>query len=110
LISTTQASQMAFLFSHSFRLQKYPKVKKEKRQEACLFYQIHKKSRQEFNKNALARTIEGQEQRFRRLLHIFWMPNGKTAPWHSPSMLREGQGCEINKNRMINDNKGSIFQ
>jgi hypothetical protein len=32
-----------------------------------------------FNKNVLAQTIKGQEQRFRRLVHILCIPNGKIA-------------------------------
>ena len=83
-ISATQASQMAFLFSHSLRLQKDPTGKKKHDKKRATIQQKCTL----FNKNVLARTIKGQEQMFRRLRHILWMPNGKIAPWHSPSMLR----------------------
>ena len=70
---------------------------------------MHKKSRQKTKKKKIqqkctrTRTIKGQEQRFRRLLHMLWMSNGKNAPWHSPSMLRH----EMRKARMRNISKSA---
>ncbi len=60
-ISATQASQMAFLFSHSLRLQK-DSTGKTNRQEEVIFLVNVQKVQTVFNKNVLARTIKGQEQ------------------------------------------------
>ncbi len=100
LISATQASQMDFLFSHSLRLQQGPTGKRKKKRQEVHFLVHAQKVQTRFIKNVLARTIKGQEERIRRLLHILWMPNGKLAPWHSPSTLgremRKGKDAKIN--------------
>ncbi len=82
---------MAFLFSHSLRLQKDPVVNAyfcgilvrdglgvgvRVRVRVRVWVRI----RVWVNKNVLARTIKGQAQRFRRLLHILCKPNGNIAP------------------------------
>jgi hypothetical protein len=55
------------------------KKKKTRPEEACFFKVNARKVQTLFNKNVLARTIKGQEQRFRRLLHILCIPNSKIA-------------------------------
>ncbi len=82
-----------FSFHTHFGWKKIPHRKKKKKRLINA-----RKSRQCSTKNVLARTIKGQEQKFRRLLHILCIPNGKIASWHSQSMLRremrKAKGCE----------------
>ncbi len=105
LISATQAPQMAFLFSHSLRLQKDPTGQKKTRQVVICVVNVQK-IQAIFIKKVLARTIKGQEPRFRRLLHILCIPNGKFAPWYSPSMLRR----EMRRARMPKTNKKNAWK